>query len=539
MTLRDVLGVHSLRSAVSAWGLSVVAETAALVVLLVVANDIGGPALVAGFAVVRSLPALVVAPVVIGWSDRGRRERWLLAVLGGRSALLFLAAALLTAGASLAGLLAGGLASLLFSTHRPMSSALLPHLATSPSQLTGANAASSFAESAGMLVGPLMAGALLLLGPPSLTLFLAAGLVGLAALAVGRIRDVAASNRPGSVLTLRSAVGELGSGMAALVRQRPLVALVAGQTFARGVLLVCVVVLAVDVFDHGDPGVGWLSAMLGIGGLAGSVTAAALVTSTRLSRAVPTGVALWGLPMVAIGALTVPTMGYLGFVVIGIGNAVLDVGAFTLVARLIPPGMLGRAFAALEVIIVLSVTAGSLAAGVAVPALGVSAPLLVTGAVIALVAVGCVPWARRLDAGLVPGEHVATLRSCRELEALSVAAVDHLAAVGSERSFADGVDVLVQGEAGDEFHVIVAGHARITRDGEVVAELGPGSGFGEIALLRNVPRTATATAAGELRTFVVTRPDFTTFVAGHPAAAAAVASVAQERSRDNERRRAH
>ena len=73
--------------------------------------------------------------------------------------------------------------------------------------------------------------------------------------------------------------------------------------------------------------------------------------------------ALWGLPMVAIGVVTMPAVGYVGFVVIGIGNAVLDVGAITLVARLVPPTMLGRAFAAFEVVLVLGVTTGSLAAG--------------------------------------------------------------------------------------------------------------------------------------------------------------------------------
>ena len=258
------------------------------------------------------------------------------------------------------------------------------------------------------------------------------------------------------------------------------------QTFARGVLLIAVVVLAVDTFGQGDPGVGWLTAMLGVGVPAGSAAAAALVTSTRISRAVPVGVALWGLPMVAIGALTLPAVGYVGFVVIGIGNAVLDVGAFTLVARVIPPRMLGRAFAAFEVIVVLGFTTGSLVAGLAVPAFGVAPSLRLTGCVLVALAACSIPWARRLDAQLIPGENVSALRGCRELADLPVAVVDHLAAVGVKRTFADGEDVMVQGAVGDEFHVVMSARARVSRDGKVVAELGPGSSFGEIALLRNV-----------------------------------------------------
>ena len=495
-----------------------------------------GPGLVAGFSVLRAMPALVVAPVVIGWSDRGRREGWLTAVLATRAGLLALTAALIVAGAPVAGLLTGGLASVLFSTHRPMSGALLPYLATSPAQLTAANAASSFAESAGTLVGPALAGLLLVVGPPPLGLALAAIMVGTAAVAVRRIHDVAASGDPGSAMTLASAVREFGGGLRALLRQPPLIALVFVQTFARGVLLITVVVLAIDTFGQGDPGVGWLTAMLGVGGLAGSAAAAALVTSTRISRAVPVGVALWGLPMVAIGALTVPAVGYVGFVVIGVGNAVLDVGAFTLVARVIPPTMLGRAFAAFEVILVLGVTTGSLVAGLAVPAFGVAPSLWLTGCVLVALAAASIPWARRLDSRLIPGENVSALRECRELDSLPLAAVDHLAAVGVERTFADGEHVMVQGAAGDDFQVVMSGLARVSRDGTMVSELGPGSGFGEIALLRHVPRTATVTAVGELTTFAISRLDFATFVSGHPSAAAAVANVAQERALADERR---
>ena len=535
--LRAVMAVPGLRWAVLAWGLSVIAETAALVALLAVAYEVGGPGLVAGLAILRAIPSLIIAPVMIGWSDRGRREVWLTAILALRAGLLALSAALLVAGEPVAGLLAGGLASVLFSTHRPMSGALLPNLATSPAQLTAANAASSFAESAGTLVGPVLAGVLLVVGPAPLVLVLAAVVVGAAAVAVRRIHDVTGHGDPGSAMTLVSAIREFGGGLRALIRQPPLVALVFVQTFARGVLLIAVVVLAVDTFGQGDPGVGWLTAMLGVGGLAGSAAAAAVVTSTRISRAVPVGVVLWGLPMIAIGVVTMPVVGYIGFVVIGVGNAVLDVGAFTVVARVIPPAMLGRAFAAFEVIIVLGFTTGSLVAGLAIPAFGVAPSLWLTGCVLVALAAGSIPWARRLDARLVPGENVSALRKCRELDALPLAAVDHLAAVGVERTFADGEDVMVQGAAGDEFHVVMSGRVRVSRDGTVVAELGPGAGLGEIALLRHVPRTATVTAVGELTTFVIPRLDFTIFVAGHPSAAAAVADVAQERALADERRR--
>lgn len=535
--LRELASVPGLRAAIAAWGLSVVAEAAALVALLVVAYEVGGPALVAVFSALRAIPVLVIGPVLIGRSDRGARERWLLGVLLTRLALLVCAVALLLAGQSLPALVFGGLASVLFTTHRPMNAALLPYLARTPAQLTASNGASAVVEGAGTLAGPAIAALLLVVGQPVLVLVASAALVGTASWSVSRVTDVARAGGTAARLTFRSAARDFTGGLAALRRPRFLLVLVSAQTFARGVLLVAVVVLAVDVLGQGDPGVGWLSAMMGLGGLVGGLVAVSVVTSTRVARALSWGVALWGLPMIVVGLWTTPVVGFAAFALIGIGNAFVDVGAFTLVARIVPAGMLGRAFAAFEVVIVASVTLGSIVAGIAVPYVGVETALIVAGALLVLASVAFGGATRAVDRSLTPTPHVQVLRSCSALSSLPLVSVEYLASVAQEHRYVPDAVIMRQGEPGEDFHVIVSGLARVTIDGHDVATLGPGDGFGEIALLRAVPRTATVVADEELATLSVRRHDFLTFVVGHPASATAVSDVAAGRERANARRR--
>lgn len=528
--VRSVLQAPDLRRVIVAWGLSVVAETGSLVALLVVAYEVGGAALVATFVALRTLPALVIGPALIARSDHGRRHRWLAAVLALRAALLSAAVVALLLDARGAALLLGGAAGLLFVTHRPMHAAMLPFLARTPAQLTASNAVSAFAESAGTLLGPLLVGLLLSVGPPSWPLLAAAGLLALAASVVARVGGMPLSSTASSPKpTLRGAARDLSEGLRALRRPSMIVPLIAAQTLARGVLVVCVVVLAVEEFGLGDPGVGWLSATLGFGGLLGSLLAAGVVTANRLGRSYVSGVALWGLPMLAVGIWTQSWLGFVGALVIGLGNAVLDVGAFTLVARTVPSVMLGRAFAAFEAVIVLSATVGAWLAGWALPKVGVSAVLAVVGAFLVLVAALFARQAQRVDAAQRPPEHVEHLRRCEALELLPLSSIEHLATVATEYHYPAGQTVMVQGEPGQDFQVVVTGRAAVDVDGTRVAVLTEGDGFGEVALLRDVPRTATVRATTALTTVSVQRRDFLCYVTGHPAAAAAVERLAAAR----------
>src|SRR5258708_33013491 len=118
------------------------------------------------------------------------------------------------------------------------------------------------------------------------------------------------------------------------------------QTLLRGALVVLIAVLAVHVLALGGSAGGWLTAAFGAGGLAGGAVAAGAVRVTRLGRSFIAGLLLWGLPLVFLALPPAAALAYLALLVVGIGNAVVDVAAFTLVPRLARPAPAGHRSAA-------------------------------------------------------------------------------------------------------------------------------------------------------------------------------------------------
>jgi CRP-like cAMP-binding protein len=107
-----------------------------------------------------------------------------------------------------------------------------------------------------------------------------------------------------------------------------------------------------------------------------------------------------------------------------------------------------------------------------------------------------------------------------------------LEALALHTAFVDvpaGRRVFEQGDPGDRFYAIADGEASVESDGRHVADLGPGEEFGEIALLRDVPRTATVTARTDLTLLALERDDFLAAVTGHAATAEAVSALVETR----------
>ena len=109
-----------------------------------------------------------------------------------------------------------------------------------------------------------------------------------------------------------------------------------------------------------------------------------------------------------------------------------------------------------------------------------------------------------------------------------------LASRTDEIDLRDGYVLMREGRPGREFIVLVEGNAEVTRDGKTLAELGAGDWVGEIALLTNVPRTATVTATSPVRILVVTDRSFRSLVETMPSIALKVlASVGDRLARDS------
>jgi MFS family permease len=282
------------------------------------------------------------------------------------------------------------------------------------------------------------------------------------------------------------------------------------------------VVVAIDLLDTGTAGVGVLNAAVGAGALLGSIATFRLLRRGGLARWMGVGVALWGVPLIALGVVPQQLLAIVLIALMGFGNALIDASGFTLLARLAPETVLARMFAAFEAILTLGVAAGGLATPVVIHLIGLRSALIAIGCV-APVAVA-VRWAalRRLDVRMqVRNADIETLHRVPMLRVLPQATIEQLAAALKHAEFEPGQAVFEQGAPGERFYVIESGTVDVLRNGQTIRKLVHGDSFGEIALLRDGARTATVRAAeGPVRVSILPRIAFLTAVTGYPSSAA-------------------
>jgi CRP-like cAMP-binding protein len=513
-----------LRRAQISFGAMWASETAFMVALGVLAFRAGGAAAVGAVTAARMAAAALLAPFLATMADRTRREKVLVAIGVTRAALLALAAANTAAdGAPAATYAFAVVATIAVTLYRPAHSALLPALAKSPQELTGANATRGMLDSLATLAGPLIAAALLAADGPALVFAACAA----ASLASALVVVALPYDAPPRGAAVRGGTRAIFEGFASIKADRT-IALITGlgvvQTFTRGCLIVFTVVVAIDLLDTGDPGVGVLNAAVGAGGVAGSLLAFALVRRGRLGSWFGVGIAVFGAPLACIGLAPeqAAAIVLLGFV--GVGNALIDVGGFTLLARLADETVLARMFAGFEAILTLGVAAGGLLAPLIIELLGIRPGLVAVGVLAPLAVLASLPALRRLDDRMrVRDADIEILRAVGMLRALPAATIEQLAAGLRHAEYAAGQTVFEQDERGEQFFVIESGEAEVVRDGHLVKTLAPSDCFGEIALLEDRVRTATVRAATRqpLRVSVLQRSAYLTAVTGYPASAEA------------------
>ena len=526
-TLASALRNPNIRRAELAWGAAIAAEWAHFVAFGVYAYDVGGPTAVGIAGLVRLLPAAIVAPFAASLGDRFPRERFLLALMLvasvalGASAIAFFAdsEALVFAFAALLGFAV--------TLIRPALQALLPSLARTPEELIASNGATSTIESFGTLVGPLLAGVLVSVADAGIVFAAgAAALLVAALLLLGvRVEDRVSLIAPDE--DVRRALAAGFGAVARTPRIRLIVSLIFAQAFVRGCLNVLIVVAAFQVLDVGAGAVGYMTAAIGVGGLIGAVGAMAL-GGHRL--AVPFGIALvfWGLPIVFIGPLPDLPFALLMLAVVGAANSVEDVAAFTLLQRLVPNRILTRVFGVVWSLVMGGVALGSIAAPALVEAIGPRPAFVIVGAILPLLALATYRKLVAIDRQVAPVPELELVQRVPMFGPLSVAAKERVAANLAPQSVPAGEVVIRAGEHGDRFYIVGDGALEITAEG-LRTTADEGDYFGEIALLRDVPRTATVTALVDSRLYVLHRDDFLSAVTGHEAAHAAGHSVAEER----------
>jgi hypothetical protein len=192
--------------------------------------------------------------------------------------------------------------------------------------------------------------------------------------------------------------------------------------------------------------------------------------------------------------------------------------------------VLARVFGVLEGLYMGALAAGSIAASALIAAFGVRGALLASGAFMPAVALALWRRVARIDARAdVPARELEVLRSVPMFAILPGPVIERLASSAVMALVPAGTVVMRQGEPGDRFYVVARGQMEVAIDGRRVGTIGSGGSFGEIALLRDVPRTATVVARADGELLSLHRDEFLLAITGHPPSAEAADAMIRER----------
>ena len=496
--------------------------------------DAHGAAGVGIVALVRYLPAALVSPLVGLLIDRFPRRSVMLACAAATTLVLCGAATATALEAPTAVVFAfPALFAIAICGYAPAHAALTPTLVETPQQLSASNVAHSVMENAGFLLAALAAG--LLLGPtsPAFVIAVAAVATLLGCLLVTRVRH---DRRPEYEVADEDVAGafrELSRGARALFFHPALRLSSATMIllfFFEGFADVMVVIVALEMLHLHEGAVGFLNATWGIGGMIGAIALAMLFDRGRLVAAIAGGSLLVGAATMLPGFVPHPPAAYLGWLGIGIGFVFVEVAAKTLTQRVGSDETFGRVIGALEAGRQGAMALGTIGAVVLVELLHPEGALIALGALLPLFVTIWWTRLRAYEVGApVAEEHYRLLRGNSIFAPLPLATVERLSQDLEPVEVPAGEEVIVQGEIGDRFFLIEAGQVEVFEDGVFRRNEGPGESFGEIALLHDVPRTATVRTTVGTRLLALGSDQFLLAVTGHRRSHQLARAVVDER----------
>jgi MFS family permease len=537
VSLRRVLANKPLRRIQLAFFGSLLGDWAYGIALTVWAYRDGGATAVGVFTSARFVAATLTSPLGAAIADRVSRRTFMMTLDLVRAVLLSAAALSLVLGWSAWIVYAIGMvAAVVGGPFRAAQAGLIPQLVDEPDQLTAANAVASNLENVVVFVGPALGAILVGLTSVELVFLLDVGTFLLSFLLVlgVRVPHGETTDRGGGADSEEPAglIGEVTAGLTLVIRNRDLrtTSLLAfAQGLIWGALMVLLVVLAVETLHTGPQGVGFLNTVIGVMTIVGGIVVLGRMRRGRLASDMTVGVLGWSLPLLAIAAVPTPLTTVLALAVVGLMDPWVNLGLETIPQRIAPEQAISRVYAAVDSALTGAMALGALVAPLLLHTFGLRTSLAGLGAVVAAYAATTWPQMRHLDRSLAAPATLPLLRSIALFAPLAPSMQETLARKLVEVEVPSGTVVVAEGDVSDRFFLIESGELEVTRGGVVLRSESTGDFFGEIGLLRDVPRTATVTATTAARLYALDRSDFLDAVTGQDEALAATEDVVSRR----------
>ncbi len=512
---------RSLTRLLLAYLVMILAEFGQWLALIVYAYARSGASGAGLVVILQLIPSMLLAPLITARLSRIGVAKLLAVAYAAAAATLACCGLAILAGAPVFVVYLAAVAfSLSLGVSRPLHHVLMPLVVRHPDELTAANIATSWSEGAGGLLGPALAGGLISVDGPGLACAVLAGLC--------LFTPILASVR-----ALRAAAQEAGEeegGLSDLLvaarviltrpNTRALIAFPAGAAAIEGAVDLLVVVLAVQILTIGPGAAGYLSAAFGAGGLLGAAIAV-LFAGHRLALPLLAAALLGALALGALALASTVLVAVLLLALVGAARTVQGVTSQTLLQRSTPLDVIVCAFALIESMRDLGMAFSALIVPLLIDLGGASAAF-VGMACLALVAVlATARRIRRIDSeASIPVVEMGMLRNMGIFSALPAAPLETLAREGRYVTVPVATAIISEGEEGDSYYAITHGTVQVTRGEREIRRLVSGDGFGEIALLYPVTRTATVTATSETTLLSIGREAFLTAMRAHPATSA-------------------
>jgi Cyclic nucleotide-binding domain len=550
---RSASGNPALRRVGCAYALFVCAEFGIWIALLIFSYRHGGASASTLIVLVQLIPCIVLAPLLGSFVDRGRPSSVLRVGYGLQAAsIAAIAAAIGLAAPPWVVFVLAPLSAITLTMTRSPQAAILPAIVRTADELTAANAMTGWTDGAASLVGPALVG--VLTARSGLTAAVAAtSAMSFAALVLtAGVAGPAPAIRSTQSNGERAVDGEDGGGsvsdraiqargiwysvwagagvnLAAAARHPQLRVLLTLHTFyfvVVGSLDLLCVILAVDFLHMGPGGAGFLNAAFGAGALFAVFFTAFLVGRRHLSRTLIAALSVAVISLAIIGVIPKVVPALLLIACVGLAGAVFDTTGRTLLQRSAPPEAIAGMFSILESLMDFGLATGAIVVRIALTIGGIRAAL-VAPAVCAMVLMG-VLWRqlRNIDASAaIPQVEIQILRSIPMFAALPAPSLEGVARQLLPVEVPRGTVVIREGDHGDRYYAVADGELTVSRQGRVVERLAHGDGFGEIALIRDVPRTATVTTVNDTLLYSLEKESFLETITGQVAAFSAARTV--------------